>query len=91
MIDAVGSVVRSTLPGLAPRMSRHRPATRSSSRQLLSMLDDDGLLIRDGDGGWVLQALPAGWPSRRRSTRFSSARIDRLAAEDRARPRPRRP
>ena len=50
-------------------------------RQLLSMLSDDGLLIPEGDG-WTLSALPAGWlPPTIHA--LLSARIDRLAGEDR--------
>ncbi len=45
------------------------------------MLADDGLLIEEADG-WVLAALPAGWlPPTIHA--LLSARIDRLAAEDR--------
>jgi len=51
------------------------------ARQLLSMLSDDGLLIRDGEG-WTLASLPAGWlPPTIHA--LLSARIDRLASEDR--------
>jgi class 3 adenylate cyclase/tetratricopeptide (TPR) repeat protein len=51
------------------------------ARQLISMLGDDGLLIQEGDG-WVLAALPAGWMPPTIHA-LLSARIDRLAAEDR--------
>jgi predicted ATPase len=51
------------------------------TRQLLSMLHDDGLLIEE-DGSWVLASLPSGWlPPTIHA--LLSARIDRLSTEDR--------
>ena len=51
------------------------------TRQLLSMLHDDGLLIED-DGSWVFASLPSGWlPPTIHA--LLSARIDRLSTEDR--------